>query len=191
VTPRDVTTPNPAAPARPTDTEIIERAEEALDDLCSGKRRWTMTVPPEVTDQDLVFSDLIVLAKRLLWNDAALAEARAAERRAVPSIEALAEALRESVTFRNIRAGMVDTEEVDCRGLALQLHHILSREPEHFMGDDCTEDDVAHFDAVATDTPEEHLIHEDAAWAAVDAGEADRIGADDPDWADTPEEPER
>lgn len=61
-----MTTPNSAAPPRPTDTEIIERAEKALDDLCSGKRRWTMTVPPEVTDQDLVFSDLIVLANRLV-----------------------------------------------------------------------------------------------------------------------------
>jgi hypothetical protein len=126
VTPRDVTTPNPAAPARPTDTEIIERAEEALDDLCSGKRRWTMTVPPEVTDQDVVFSDLIALAKRLLWNDAALAEARAAERRAViPSANDLTDIIEQAIfeTDTGLEAALLATERI--------------------------------LDAVATDTPEE------------------------------------
>ena len=61
--------PTPAEhPQTPPDEDwaLIERAEETVDGLCSSKRRWTMTVPPEPTDQDLIFSDLIVLAKRLL-----------------------------------------------------------------------------------------------------------------------------
>jgi hypothetical protein len=61
---------------------------------------------------------------------------------------ALDDALHESVTFRNIRAGSVDTEDVDCRGLALQLAHIVYRNLSHYVGDDCTEEDGAHFDAL-------------------------------------------
>ena len=37
------------------------------------------------------------------------------------------DALHESVTFSNIREGLVDTKDVDCRGLALQLAHIIVR----------------------------------------------------------------
>ena len=44
-----------------------------------------------------------------------------------PTLTEIEDALRESVTFRNIRAGIVDSEDVDCRGLALQLAHIIER----------------------------------------------------------------
>ena len=37
------------------------------------------------------------------------------------------DALHESITFSNIREGFVDTKDVDCRGLALQLAHIITR----------------------------------------------------------------
>lgn len=41
------------------DAELVELASKAVDDLCSGKRRWTMTVPPDRRDQDLIFSEII------------------------------------------------------------------------------------------------------------------------------------
>ena len=57
-------------------------------------------------------------------------EAEAAQGAAAPpdlDVATLIEAFRESVTFRNIRAGMLDTEEVDCRGMALQIAHLYAR----------------------------------------------------------------
>ena len=52
----------------------IDRAWQEVSDLCSGKRRWTMTVPAERDrDSDLVIGDALTEARRYL--DAARAAA--------------------------------------------------------------------------------------------------------------------
>jgi len=45
----------------------IDRAEQEVHDLCSGKRRWTMTVPAEPDrDSDLLMIDAFDKARAIL-----------------------------------------------------------------------------------------------------------------------------
>jgi hypothetical protein len=45
----------------------IERAEQEVSDLCSGKRRWTMTVPAEPDrDSDFVIGGALADARKAL-----------------------------------------------------------------------------------------------------------------------------
>lgn len=49
------------------DTELAKLAEKAVFDMCqSGGRSFTMTVPPRVTDSDMLLSELIERFKRLI-----------------------------------------------------------------------------------------------------------------------------
>jgi hypothetical protein len=64
----------PPAFAEPSDEalRLIERAEKAVDDLCSGRLRWEMRVPAEPDhDPDLIISTALRAART------AIAEARA------------------------------------------------------------------------------------------------------------------
>ena len=42
-----------------SDADLTATAIDAINDLCRGKSRWTMTVPPDRRDHDLIFSELV------------------------------------------------------------------------------------------------------------------------------------
>ena len=54
-------------PTRESALSKIARAEQAVDDLCSGKLRWEMRVPAEPDhDPDLIISDALRAARLLI-----------------------------------------------------------------------------------------------------------------------------
>ena len=42
------------------DAELIERCEKVIHDVCeTGGKKWTMCVPPQVNDSDMLLCELI------------------------------------------------------------------------------------------------------------------------------------
>lgn len=46
--------------------QLVEEAHNHIGRLCSGQDRWKMTVPPESTDSDLLFTRLADTVEFLL-----------------------------------------------------------------------------------------------------------------------------
>ena len=47
--------------------QLIEKASNHIDDLCQGKKRWTMSVPvDELNDSDCILQNALTEAKKLI-----------------------------------------------------------------------------------------------------------------------------
>jgi len=58
---------HPAAGSVSKTLQLIEKASNHIDDLCQGKKRWTMSVPvDEKNDSDCILQNALTEAKKLI-----------------------------------------------------------------------------------------------------------------------------
>lgn len=48
-----------ARQAEMPDKELSEKCRKLVSDVCKDPRKWTMTVPPQVDDSDMILCELI------------------------------------------------------------------------------------------------------------------------------------